>query len=92
MVLACADGRVAAASLDDGSTLWEREGPPLVDAPALISEGLLLIEKSALVVVDPDTGEELDRRSFGGVSLSQVLVTSGGVYLATVGGELQALR
>ena len=92
VVLACADGRVAAASLDDGSTLWEREGPPLVDAPSLISEGLLLIEKSALVVVDPDTGEELDRRSLGGVSLSQVLVTSGGVYIATVGGELQALR
>lgn len=92
VVVACAGGRVVAASLEDGSTLWEREGPPLVDDPALIAQGLLLIEKSALVVADPDTGEELDRRAVEGVALSQVLVTGGGVYLATVGGELRALR
>lgn len=92
VVLACADGRVAAASIEDGNNRWEREGPPLVDAPALISEGLLLIEKSAFVVVDPDTGEELDRRTVEGVSLSQVLVTRDSVYIATVGGELRALR
>lgn len=92
VVLACADGRVTTASLEDGSILWERESPPLVDHPTLIEQGLLLIERSAFVVVDPDTGEELDRRALDDVSLSQVLVTSGGVYIATVGGELRALR
>lgn len=92
VVLACADGHVRAASIEDGSIRWERDMQPLVDDPTLIAEGLLLIERSALVVVDPDTGQELDRRALEGVSLSQVLVTSGGVYLATVGGELHALR
>ena len=92
LVLACEDGRVRAASLEDGASLWEREGAPLVDAPALIGQGLLLIEEFALVVLDPGTGEEIDRRSVDGVSLAQVMVTSGGVYLVTTDGELRAIR
>ena len=64
----------------------------MVDAPALIGQGLLLIEESALVVLDPGTGEEIDRRSVDGVSLAQVMVTSGGVYLVTTDGELRAIR
>ena len=92
VVFACEDGRVLAASLEDGVSLWEREGAPLVDAPALTAQGLLLIEGSALVVLDPGTGEEIDRRVMDGVSLSQVLVTSGAVYIVTADGELRALR
>ena len=92
LVLACEDGRVLAASLEDGVSLWEREGAPLVDAPVMIGQGLLLIEESALVVVDPGTGEEIDRRPVDGVSLEQVVVTSGGVYLVTADGELRAIR
>ena len=56
-----------------------------MDAPTLIGGGLLLIEESALVVVDPGTGAELQRRALEGLSLSQVLVTSGGVYAVTEG-------
>ncbi|MYA20266.1 MAG: PQQ-binding-like beta-propeller repeat protein [Chloroflexi bacterium] len=92
VVAACANGRVLALATDDGRTLWELSGPRLVDDPTLIAQGLLLVEKSALVVVDPRTGDERDRRALEGVTLSQVLVTSGGVYITTVGGELRALR
>ncbi len=92
LILACEDGRVVAASLVDGQPIWEREGAPLVDAPTLIGGGLLLIEESALVVVDPGTGAELQRRALEGLSLSQVLVTSGGVYAVTEDGELRAIR
>ena len=91
LVIACADGRVTAASLD-GNIRWERQLPPLVDDPTLVAQGLLLIERSALVVVDPATGEEIDRRDLDGVSISQTLVTSGGVYIVTADGELSALR
>ena len=92
VVLACEEGRVLAASLEDGVSLWEREGAPLVDAPIWIGQGLLLIEESALVVLDPWSGEEIDRRPVAGVSLEQVVVTSGGVYLVTADGELRAIR
>lgn len=92
VILSCEGGRVFAASLEDGRTLWEREADPLVDAPALISDGLLLIEESAFVVLDPATGEEIDRRALEGVSISRALVTSGGVYIVTADGELRALR
>ncbi len=92
VILSCEGGRVFAASLEDGRILWERERDPLADAPALISDGLLLIEESAFVVLDPATGEEIDRRDLDGVSISQALVTSEGVYLVTADGELRALR
>ena len=92
VVLACEDGHVLAASLEDGVSLWEREGAPLVDAPIWIGQGLLLIEESALVVLDPGSGEEVDRRIIDGISLSQVVVTSGGVYIVSADGELRAIR
>ena len=92
VIVSCEDGRVAAASLESGAYRWERGGAPLADSPVLIAEGLLLFEESALVLVDPASGEEIDRRTLEGISLSQALVTSGGIYIVTADGELLALR
>ena len=58
----------------------------------LTARGLLIVERRALVLLDPDSGEELSRRTFEGIDLRDVAVTNDAVYLLTLSDELIALR
>ena len=91
VILACADGRVRAFELADGRIRWERTGAPLVQAPILTRSGLLLVEPAAIVLLDPDSGELLERHQLGLAAITHAVVTDGGVYIVS-GGELVALR
>ena len=91
VIVTCADGRVRAFELADGRKRWERAGTPLVQAPILTRGGLLLVEPAALVLLDPDSGELIERRQLELAAITHAVVTDGGVYIVS-GGELVALR
>lgn len=93
VVLACADGSVRAFDLQTGALRWERHGAPIVASPVLTASGLLIAERAALVLLDPGSGAELQRRSLGDdISVREVIVTASAIYILTTSDELIALR
>ena len=92
VVLACGDGTMRARDLLSGDLLWERSGAPIVGSPVLTASGLLIAERGALVLLDPESGAELDRRSLDEIELREFIVTASGIYLLTLSDSLVALR
>jgi len=92
VVLACGDGTVRAHDLLSGDLLWEASGAPIVGSPVLTASGLLMAEREALVLLDPESGAELDRRPLDEVELREFFVTASGIYLLTQSDRLVALR
>ena len=90
--IASAGGSVQALDLASGGLLWEIESAPLAAAPLLTASGLLVVEREALVLLDPDTGAELSRRELPGIALRSVTVVDGATFLVTETDELLALR
>ena len=93
VVLACADGSVRAFDLQTGELRWERQGAPIVASPVLTASGLLITERAALVLLDPDSGAQLQRRSLDDdIVVREVIVTASAIYILTSTDELIALR
>ena len=59
-----------------------------VDSPVLLERGLLLVEQSALVLLDPASGEEFDRPELGDARITQVTPTGRGTYIVTAANGL----
>ncbi|MQC19509.1 MAG: hypothetical protein DWG83_02910 [Chloroflexi bacterium] len=83
LFVAFASGEVRARGLRDGTELWTRPaGEPITGDPLLTADGLLLQVGASLLLLNPATGEELERRALGDETISQVIVTEGGTYAA----------
>ena len=92
VIVACEDGLVRAVDLDSGVERWVHQAAALTESPVLLPSGLLLIEESALVVLDPESGAEVDRRALDGFAPDRVTVTGTGLYIVTADDELLAIR
>ena len=92
LFVGCEMGRVRAYDLETGAEEWTHEGMALVDSPVLLERGLLLVGQSALVLLDPASGAEVERRELDGVLIRQVTPTGQGTYIVTAGNELLAIR
>ena len=92
LIVAGAAGELRGYALQTGEQLWSADLGPLVGAPVLTADGLLLLHDDALVLVDATDGSELGRRSFPAGGLRDAVVTSHGTYLVGEGGTLMALR
>lgn len=88
----CEEGIVRAYDLRTGALIWEQQRDPLVDAPVLTASGLLIIERRALVVLDPTTGAERARVEVPEVGISHAIVTDSAIYMLTLDQQLIALR
>ena len=86
------DGAVRAYDLLSGETVWEAALAPIASGPVLTPDGLLVTAEDALVLLDPESGAELARRTFPGLVLRATLVTDHGTYVRTADNELLALR
>ena len=72
VIVTCEDGLVRAVDLDSGVERWVHQAAALTESPVLLPSGLLLIEESALVVLDPESGAEVDRRALDGFAPDRV--------------------
>ena len=90
--LASAAGTVQAFDVETGASLWRRNGPPIQAGPMITSAGLLLLEERALALVDPSSGDAIDRRTFSDAELRDVIVTTHGTYVLTADSTVIALR
>ena len=66
-----------------GEELWTRApGEPITGDPLLTGGGLLVPRGPWLQLLDPETGDEIWRRTLDGQVISSVTVTEGGTYAA----------
>ena len=86
------DGSVAAYLRETGELRWARTVGAIVGAPVLTAKGLLLAQRGALLLLDPQDGRELFRRSLPSIDVAGMTVTEHGVYLTTESGGLRSLR
>ena len=91
IVTASRKGLVTARALESGAELWNRQLEPLVEAPVFTSAGLVVVERSALLLLDPETGQTAFEHAFA-VDVSAVTVTGQAIYIVTVEETLHALR
>ena len=92
LLLAGPEGDVRALDRVSGEELWRVAVDPIVAAPLVTPEGLLLMHASRLALYDVGSGEFVRDRAFEGSSLFDVVVTSHGTFVADAAGELIALR
>lgn len=92
VVAACEEGTVRSHLLETGEVLWERELGGLTADPILTARGLLLATPDGLLLLDPEDGDEVDRRPLDGRAVRELAVTSDAVYILTEDGEIVALR
>ncbi len=86
------DARILAYSTEDGSLLWERQGPGPMDASPIIADDRLYIafRNSRLAALKADTGEVIWESVISNPLFSWVNVADGSVYLSTQDGVIQS--
>ncbi|MYH40829.1 MAG: PQQ-binding-like beta-propeller repeat protein [Chloroflexi bacterium] len=83
LFVALASGDLRARGLRSGDELWTRApGEPITGDPLLTGDGLLVPRGPWLQLLDPETGDEIWRRTLDGQVISSVTVTEGGTYAA----------
>lgn len=92
VIVAGAYGTVRAYALRSGTLLWELRLPPITAPPVLVAGGVLLAGRNSITVIATADGAELTRRTFDGLTPTQVVVTESGVFVVDNGGRIAALR
>lgn len=87
-----ASARVVAYQRSNGDTIWEREVESLAAAPVRTEDGLLLIARHALFVLDPEDGRELAYRALEDLTVRWAIPMSHGTYIVTEDGDVLVLR
>lgn len=95
LILASRDGEVQALRTADGVEAW-RLPPGSPDAiptgPLATSDGLLIAHRDRIVLYDPRDGSVIAERPIEAGNLSDVIVTSTGMYLLYTDGTVTAVR
>lgn len=95
LVIASQGGDVLAVRLDDGDEVWRVEGQErdvAVRGPLTTADGVLVPMEDRLALYDQATGELIAERPFEGSPLTDVVVTSTGMYVLAEDGTLTAIR
>lgn len=88
-------GDLRAVARSDGAPLWQKQVDPIVAAPTLTADGLLVVHAQRLALYDIGDGRMLAERTLevaAGATLESTVVTSHGTYAITSDGVLFALR
>lgn len=89
--LANAAGDIRAYARASGEEAWAISTLPVVTPPIIAAERLLIAHRDRVASYDPATGEFIEERPFDGAAVSDVIVTSAGVFVAQEDGTLTAL-
>ena len=92
VIVAWPGGEIRAYDAVNGDVLWTREGDPIAGSPVLTADGLLVVERGALVVLDPMSGSELRRRDFPELELREGTPTAQGLVLVSSDDDVVMLR
>ena len=92
VIVAWPGGEIRAYDSLTGDVLWTRDGNPVANAPALTSDGLLVIERGTLVLLDSMTGSELNRRDVPDIELREGIPTAQGLVLVTASDKVMMMR
>jgi len=95
LVMVSQEGEVLALRLDDGSEVWRVDGAETdiaVRGPVSTADGVLVPFANRLALYDQATGDLLGERPVEGAELSDVVVTSTGMYVLAEDGTLTAIR
>lgn len=92
LITATTSGTVRALDLAGGTVRWEVKVGPVASAPVTTAAGVLLVQRDALLLLDPATGAEVAKRPMRDAGLRSAAVTSAGMYLVAGDASLIALR
>ncbi|MFA7295638.1 MAG: PQQ-binding-like beta-propeller repeat protein [Dehalococcoidia bacterium] len=92
LITASTTGGVRALDLASGEVRWEAKVGPVASAPVTTAAGVLLVQRDALLLLDPATGTEVAKRPMRDAGLRSAAVTSAGTYLVAGDSGLIALR
>lgn len=92
LVTATTTGTVRALDLATGEVRWETKVGPVAAPPITTAAGVLLVQRDALLLLDPATGAEVAKRPMRDAGLRSVAVTSAGTYLVSGDSAVIALR
>ncbi len=95
LILADRKGEMQALRLADGTEAWRVPAAAVgavVAGPLSTRSGILLPFEDRVALYDPASGALLGERTMEGERLTDVLVTSGGLYTLDAGGTLTAFR
>ena len=92
LITASTTGGVRALDLASGEVRWEAKVGPVASAPVTTAAGVLLVQRDALLLLDPATGTEVAKRPMRDAGLRSAAVTSTGTYLVAGDSGLIALR
>ena len=86
------DSRILAYSTEDGSLIWEQQGPGPMDAAPIVADDRLYItfRNSRLAALEADTGEVIWESVISNPLFSWAGVSDGSVYVACQNGVIQA--
>ena len=86
------DGFLYAFELPTGRLRWKTEVGEVVTAPPVIADGAICIQAGGLFALDPASGKVLWRAGLGGAIQSVPVLAGDTMYVASLNGEIYALR
>ncbi|MCA9848094.1 MAG: PQQ-binding-like beta-propeller repeat protein, partial [Dehalococcoidia bacterium] len=94
LIIASKEGEMQALNRADGSEAWRvtpAEGETAVRGPLATQDGIVLPLEDRIALYDPATGELIAERPVEG-GLSDVIVTTAGMFVLTQDGALTVIR
>lgn len=92
LLLGGPSGDLVAISRADGSEVWRIARAPIVGPPLATADGLLVAHADHVAVYEFATGTLVTERLFEGQRLHDVVVTTGGTFIANADGEISVYR
>jgi outer membrane protein assembly factor BamB len=92
LYLANPDGDLRAYDRATGDLAWTAELPPIVAAPILTADGLLIVHPDRIATYNPATGDLLQERPIEGARLAGVVPTAAGLFIVDNDGLVTALE
>jgi outer membrane protein assembly factor BamB len=86
------DGFVYALDVQTGQLRWKTEVGEVVTASPVITDGGICIQAGGLFALDPVNGKIVWRAALGSAIQSVPVVADDGIYIASLSGEIYALR
>ena len=85
-------GDLVAIDRADGREVWRTASAPIIGPPLATADGLLVVHADHVATYDFVTGTLMTERFWGGAELHDVVVTTGGTFIANVDGEISVYR
>jgi len=91
-VISSKDGYLYALDTHTGQLRWKTIVGEIVTAPPVLGEGTVCIQAGGAFALDAHNGQIVWRAALAGAIQSAPILTADSIYLASLSGEIYALR